>query len=151
MRKNLNINMCKAYVNYKSLFIEWQCYTFMSLAQGSCAVAASSRSNNMSTAEGNVNVKNLVQTIVQHLAFRETINSILTTTNQEQLPFNDQCSHHIETSQLICSANQQTGFYMMGTLVVKRLTYIVLIVSAEIPKREGSIYPSSFYRQLPNY
>ena len=30
-------------------------------------------------------------------------------------PFNDQYSHHIETSQL-------TGFYMMRTLVVKRLT-----------------------------
>ena len=35
--------------------------------------------------------------------------------------FNDQCSHHIETSHLICSASQQTGFYMMGTLVVKGL------------------------------
>ena len=38
-------------------------------------------------AEGNVNVKNLAQTIVQHLAFRETINSILTATNQEQLTY----------------------------------------------------------------
>ena len=36
-------------------------------------------------AEGNVNVKNLVQTTVQHLAFRETINSILKATNQGQL------------------------------------------------------------------
>ena len=36
-------------------------------------------------------------------------------------PFNNQCSHHIETSQLICSANQLTGFYMIGTLVVKGL------------------------------
>ena len=35
--------------------------------------------------------------------------------------FNDQCSHHIETSQLIYRANQLTGFYMMGTLVVKGL------------------------------
>ena len=35
--------------------------------------------------------------------------------------FNDQCSHHIETSKLICIANQLTGFYMMGTLVVKGL------------------------------
>ena len=51
MREILNINMCKIYVNYKSLFIERQCYVFTSLAQGSCAVAASSRnnSNNMST------------------------------------------------------------------------------------------------------
>ena len=31
--------------------------------------------------------------------------------------FNDQISHHIETSKLICSANQLTGFYMMGTLL----------------------------------
>ena len=30
-------------------------------------------------------------------------------------------SHYLETSQLICSANQLNGFYMMGTLVVKRL------------------------------
>ena len=35
--------------------------------------------------------------------------------------FNDQFSHHIETNQSICSVNQLTGFYMMGTLVVKRL------------------------------
>ena len=51
MTEILNINMCKVCVNYKSLFIERQCYVFMSLAQGSCAVAASSRdsrSNSMS-------------------------------------------------------------------------------------------------------
>ena len=35
-------------------------------------------------AERNVNVNNLVQNIVQHPAFRETINSILTLANQEQ-------------------------------------------------------------------
>ena len=45
MRGILNINMCKVYVNYKSLLIEGQCYVFMSLAQGSCTVAASSREN----------------------------------------------------------------------------------------------------------
>ena len=37
------------------------------------------------------------------------------------LTFNDQCSHHIETSQLICSENQLSGFYIMGSLVVKGL------------------------------
>ena len=42
--------------------------------------------------------------------------------NTDHLPFNDQCSHHIETSQLICSANQLTGFCMIGALVFKRLT-----------------------------
>ena len=35
-------------------------------------------------AKGKVNVNNLVQTIVQHWAFRETIYSILMATNQEQ-------------------------------------------------------------------
>ena len=29
--------------------------------------------------------------------------------------------HHIETSQLICRANQLTGFYMMATLVFNKL------------------------------
>ena len=37
------------------------------------------------------------------------------------MSLNGQCSHHIETSQLICSANQLIGFYMMGTLAVKGL------------------------------
>ena len=35
---------------------------------------------------------------------------------------NGQFSNHIETSQLICRANQLTGFYMMETLVIKGLT-----------------------------
>ena len=29
--------------------------------------------------------------------------------------------YHIETSQLICSANQLTGFYMMATLAFNQL------------------------------
>ena len=66
-------------------------------------------------AEGNVDINNLVQTIVGHPAFRETINSILKATNQEQS------------------------------------TNIVLIASAEIAEREGSISPSSFYGYLPDY
>ena len=36
-------------------------------------------------------------------------------------PFNGQCPSGIETSQLICSANQLTGFYVRGTLIVKGL------------------------------
>ena len=39
--------------------------------------------------KGNVNVKNLVQTIAQHLASWETINSILTATKQEQLTYTE--------------------------------------------------------------
>ena len=41
--------------------------------------------------------------------------------------FDDQCSHHIETCQLICGGNQLTGFYMMGTLVVKVLIKFAMI------------------------
>ena len=40
--------------------------------------------------------------------------------------FNDQCSHHIESSQFICSENQMTGFYMMETSVVKELSIYAL-------------------------
>ena len=31
-------------------------------------------------------------------------------------PLTNNVSHHIETSQLICNANQLTGFYMTGTI-----------------------------------
>ena len=46
-------------------------------------------------------------------------------------PFNDQCSYHIETSQVICWANQLTGFYIMGTLVVKMLRDTLLHQNTE--------------------
>ena len=32
-------------------------------------------------------------------------------------PFNGQYPSHIETSQLICTANQLIGFYIRGTLI----------------------------------
>ena len=35
-----------------------------------------------------------------------------------------QSCHHTETSQLICSANQFTGFYMMATLAFNELRRI---------------------------
>ena len=38
--------------------------------------------------------------------------------------FHDGGSYHIETSPFICSANQWTGFYMIGTSVMKELTSI---------------------------
>ena len=40
----------------------------------------------------------------------------------------------METSQLICRANQLTGFYMMGTLGIKRLTLIFTIQLLSVPK-----------------
>ena len=42
---------------------------------------------NMAAENVNVNIKNLAETIFQHLAFGETINSVLTATNQEQLTY----------------------------------------------------------------
>ena len=36
--------------------------------------------------------------------------------------FHDEGSYHIETSPLICRANQSTGFYMIGTSVMKELS-----------------------------
>ena len=55
-------------------------------------------------------------------------------------PFNNQCSHHIETSQLICSANQLTGFYMIGSLFVKGL----IIIFFETQKQP----PEVFYKRI---
>ena len=36
------------------------------------------------------------------------------------------CCPHIETSQLICTANQLTGFYMRATLALNELTHLYL-------------------------
>ena len=46
--------------------------------------------------------------------------------------------HHIEISQLICRANQLTGFYMMGTLVVKRLRFCMRSLWKDSPCFDGS-------------
>ena len=43
-------------------------------------------------------------------------------------PFHDGDLYHIETSPLICGANQWTGFYMITTSVIKGL--ILLEVNA---------------------
>ena len=52
------------------------------------------------------------------------------------LTFYRPMSHHIETSQLICSVNQLTGFYMMGTLVSKGLscTFLRRLPKVDIAK-----------------
>ena len=40
--------------------------------------------------------------------------------------YHDGGPYHIETSPLTCHANQSTGFYMIGTSVMKELIYVVL-------------------------
>ena len=39
------------------------------------------------------------------------------------LHFQDGGSYHIETSSLICYANQWTGFYMIGSSIIKELNW----------------------------
>ena len=41
--------------------------------------------------------------------------------------FHDGDHYHIETSLLICRANQRTGFYMRGTSVMKELKIVPFI------------------------
>ena len=67
-----------------------------------------------------------------------------------------QSCHHIETSQLIYSANHLTGFYMRGTLVVKGLSKFdkLLIgnnVTATFSCLTHFIQLVSFYTPLENY
>ena len=47
-------------------------------------------------------------------------------TNSSYQLIKRQSCHHIETSQLICRANQLTGFYMMTTLAFNELSWLYL-------------------------
>ena len=46
--------------------------------------------------------------------------------------FHDGDPYHIETSPLTCKANQWTGFYMIGTTVMKELVFLVLTVLSKL-------------------
>ena len=50
------------------------------------------------------------------------------------LPFHEAGAYHIEISPLICIVNQRTGFYMMGTSVMKELRIIHLVPTQNYPK-----------------
>ena len=52
-----------------------------------------------------------------------------------------QCFPHIETSQLICTINQLTGFYMRATLALNGLTTSRL----ELEKRLLPYFKSAFF------
>ena len=47
--------------------------------------------------------------------------------------FHDESPCHIETSPLICSANQWTGFYMIENSAMKELTHFIPLVSFYTP------------------
>ena len=47
--------------------------------------------------------------------------------------FHDGSPYHIETSPLICSANQCTGFYMIGTTIMKEPNSKPLTFCTNIP------------------
>ena len=57
-------------------------------------------------------------------------------------PINYQCCSHIETSQLIYTVNQLTGFYMRATLALNGLKWLKLL-SLYISKTIGRQVPSS--------
>ena len=48
--------------------------------------------------------------------------------NKELTLIKCQSCHHIETSHLICRANQLTGFYMMATLAFNELMLVLCMV-----------------------
>ena len=52
-------------------------------------------------------------------------------------PITCQCCPHIETSQLICTANQLTGFYMGATLALNGL---MLLGSIQLEVHEKPIF-----------
>ena len=58
------------------------------------------------------------------------------TENSYLLTFNEQFSHHIETSLLICRANQLTVFYMIGALVFKELNHDISCIDYKQRKVE---------------
>ena len=43
-------------------------------------------------------------------------------------------TYHIETSPLICRANQWTSFYMEGSSVIKELNGVVAVITSETSK-----------------
>ena len=47
---------------------------------------------------------------------------------KENQLFHDGGPYHIETSLLICRANQLTGFCMIGTFAMKELTALSLMI-----------------------
>ena len=57
--------------------------------------------------------------------------------NKECNSLTTKCSHYIETSQLICIANQWNGFYMMTALVdngsIHRKACVISKVHSAIP------------------
>ena len=55
------------------------------------------------------------------LVTTEVLSRILLTFSEETLNFPDGGRYHVETSPLICSANQWTGFYMITLSVRKEL------------------------------
>ena len=57
------------------------------------------------------------------------------------LLFQDRGPYHVETSLLLCSANQWNGFYMIGTSVMMELTYGPTESTSE---SAVSIYPGNY-------
>ena len=63
--------------------------------------------------------------------------------NKEDYLFHEGGPYHIETSPLICRANQWTGFYIIGTSVLKQLIAslksFLNLCSRELMKQKNSL------------
>ena len=55
--------------------------------------------------------------------------------------------YHIETSPLICSANQYTGFYMVEISVMKELVVYRKFLILQKPKTLPKVYDGIFLRE----
>ena len=73
-------------------------------------------------------------------------------------PIKCQCCPHVENSQLICCANQLTGFYMRATLALSGLIHLVFVALRcfkikDSPRAYLLTFPTSndvsFFRKLP--
>ena len=68
------------------------------------------------------------------------------------LPFEWLKPFHIETSQLICSVNQLTCFYMMGTSVAKRLVWDEIVIQYNYVFLDATFFfPINAFRGFSKY
>ena len=72
------------------------------------------------------NLKDTLETRKESFISAFSICVTIALINLATLLFFHGSSYHIETSSLICFANQWTGFYMLGTSVVKELRHCTM-------------------------
>ena len=69
----------------------------------------------------NLTIRKKVPWVAQLFGDKVIERFLLTSHTEHSNLIKRQSCNHIETSQLVCSANQLTGFYMMATLAFNEL------------------------------